>query len=197
MVWQDYISLFSGPIGIAATAIVAVYIIRKTAEESRISNIHTELVGCLVDTVHLIEQVLALLNDIANHVVYRTVPGEEVTETAYRRYWREIGELSKQFRVMQAKQRLVFPRKLYEYIQDIVARINEARNLGRHATPDKDHIYPDTRELRTVVDQAITTYRNFLHESRKYLGTDKLEPISLVSELPIKAKEDEQPVADA
>lgn len=144
MVWQDYISLFSGPIGIAATAIVAVYTIRKTAEESRISNIHTELVGCLVDTVHLIEQVLSLLNDIANHVVYRTVPGEEITETAYRRYWREIGELSKQFRVMQAKQRLVFPRKLYEYIQDIVARINEARNLGRHATTDKDHIYPDT-----------------------------------------------------
>ena len=43
-------------------------------------------------------------------------------------------------------------------------------------------------ELMEIVDAAIASYREFTHESRKYLGTDKLEPISLKSELPIKAE---------
>jgi len=79
MTWQEYIALFSAPIGIAVTAIVAIYTIRRIARESRISNIHSELVSCLVDTVYLIEQVLSLLDDIANHRIYRAIPEEEIT----------------------------------------------------------------------------------------------------------------------
>jgi len=197
MTWQEYIALFSAPIGIAVTAIVAIYTIRRIARESRISNIHSELVSCLVDTVYLIEQVLSLLDDIANHRIYRAIPEEEITETAFDRYWRKIGELSDRFREIQSKQRLILPRKLYEKVQEIVLKINEARKLARNAKPNENYLYPNTSELKTVVDIAISSYRELLHESRKYFGTDKLKPISLKSELPIKAKEDEEQVSNS
>lgn len=190
MTWQEWISILSGPIGIAVTASIAIYTIRKTAEESRVTNIHTELCACLVDTVSIVDDILTLLDDVANHVVYQSIPEEKITETAYARYWREISPLAERFKKIKVKQRLVFPRKLYEDVQVIVKKVNVARSLARQAAPNDDHTYPDTRELRSTVDEAISAYLNFLHESRKYLGTDRLEPITLVSELPIKAKED-------
>ena len=182
-------------ISILVVLLIAIFTIRKTAEENRVSNIHAELCACLVDTVSLIDDLLSLLDGIANHIVYQTVPEEQILETAYSRYWREIGPLSKRFKDIQAKQRLVFPKKLYDHIQDIVKKVNDARGLARHAAPNEDHIYPDTRELRKVVDEAASAYRNLLHESRKYLGTDRIAPITMISELPLKAKEDKKPTA--
>jgi len=189
MRWQEWISILSGPLGIAITAIVAIYTIRKTAEENRVSNIHAELCSCLVDTVSILHNVLTLLDAVAKKVVYHSVLEGKIIETGYDRYWREISTLAEKFKAVQAKQRLVFPRKLYEDIQKIIKIINKARELVRQVAPDNNHIYPDTTNLQETVNEAISAYRNFLNESRKYLGTDKLKQFTVSDELFIKGKE--------
>ena len=74
-------------ISILVVLLIAIFTIRKTAEENRVSNIHAELCSCLVDTVSLIDDLLSLLDGLANHIVYQTVPEEQILETAYSRYW--------------------------------------------------------------------------------------------------------------
>jgi len=181
-------------LGIVIIATVAIYTIRKTAKESRVSNIHAEMCACLVDTVSVLNEVFSLLNDITRHVVYNKILEDQIAETAYERYWRELGNLSKRFKEIYAKQQLVFPRKLYKTSQEIVQKVNDARKLARVAKPDKDAVYPDTSKLQQAIKTAFVAYRNFVNDSRAYLGTDKLEPIMMATETTLKAQENKQPL---
>lgn len=196
MCWIEYVKLFTGPIGIIVTAIVAIYSIRRTAKEARVSNIHAELITCLSDTLFLIERILNLLNDIGYHRVYRSIPEEQIVETAYDRYWRELGVLSQDFKKLQAKQRLLLPKPLYDKVQEILECINEARKLARNAKPDENFLYPNTTELIKAVENASESLRNIIDESRKHLGTDKLKPVSIVSELSLLKGEYKEKVED-
>lgn len=186
----EFIKIFSGPIGILLTAIVAIYSIRRTAREARISNIHSQLMSCLADTIYIIGKVLNLLNDIGYHKVYRSIPDEKIIETAYDRYWREIGELSQKFREIQTKQRLLFPKPLYDRVQEILKYINEGRKLARNAKPKDNYIYPDTSDLLKIVDTASKAYRDMINESRKYLGTDLFKPVSTIGDLYLEQGEE-------
>jgi len=192
MTWYEYAI---GPVGIALTTGVAIYSIRKTLEESRLSNIHVEMCSCLVDTVFIVHEIIILLDGIARKAFYNKIPEEEFIEDAYARYWREIGNLSKQYKRIQAKQKLVFPSKLYEEMIGVIKKSNEARKFARDAAPDENHVYPDTSDLQQAVGDAATAYRNFVNHSRAYLGTDKIEPFAMESELELKGKENQEPSA--
>jgi hypothetical protein len=192
MTWYEYVV---GPIGIALTTGVAIYSIRRTVEEMRLSNIHVEMCACLVDTVRVVHESITLLDGIARKACYNKIPEEEFIENAYTRYWREIGKLSDQYKSIQAKQKLIFPSNLYEEINGVIKKLNEARESARYAAPDQNHIYPDTSDLQQAVSNAATAYRNFVNLSRIYLGTDKIKPFAIESELELKDKENQVPSA--
>jgi len=179
-------------LAILITTLVAIYSIRKTAEANRISNIHLEMASCLIDTISILREAICLLEDIANHVVYNQVPEGKILETAYSRYWKNIKYLSEQFIIIQAKQKLVFPKELYEKIQELIGSINSARKLAKEASPNENNIYPDTRELKNIVNDIALKYRNFIHCARCYLGTDTITPILKKGDEILKSIEDKK-----
>jgi len=145
--------------------------------------------------VRLSNAQIILLDGIARKAFYNKVPEEEFIEDAYARYWREIGNLSDQYKSIQARQKLVFPSKLYKETNHVIKKLNEARKFARYAAPDQNHVYPDTSDLQQAVGDAATEYRNLVNYSRTYLGTDKIKPFAVESELELKGKENEEPSA--
>ena len=91
-------------LGILVTTVVAIYSIRKTAEANRVSTVHNEMVQCVIDSIIKMRMIRNLLNAIANRVSYYRLPEQELIETAYTRYWREIQAISANFKIIQAKQ---------------------------------------------------------------------------------------------
>ena len=163
MTCEEIIRSSIGPFGTIVTASIAIYAIWRTAKEARISNTHKELISCLAETLFLLNQVIDLLDDVANHVIYRSISEKDTIGTAFDRYWTQLGELSKKFRKNQSKQRLIMPRPLYELVQIVVEKVNEARQYARDAQPDENYLYPNTEELAKAVNDASTAYRKLIH----------------------------------
>lgn len=179
-------------LGILLTTLVALISIRKTAEANLVSNIHLKMTSCLVDTIAILNEVISLLEDVDGHVVYYDTTKDKMIETAYVRYWREIGQLSKHFKEIQSMQKLVFPKKLYNYTQELIIKINAARDLAKSAEPNNNNIYPDTQELNKAINGAASSYRKFINNARFYLGTNVLLPIGNKNEEILKAKIDDK-----
>lgn len=173
-----------------AGILVAIWLVRKTAEANRITNTYSGMKSCLIETVLILDKVLTLLDGVARKVVYYRVPEKEAIETAYDRYWREIGFLAVRFKEMQSKQKLILPAKLYSRIQELIKEINSARELAKGAVPNEKHIYPDTSELQEKVKSATSQYKDFINNARSYLGTSMLTPFSKKSEDILKTNED-------
>jgi len=184
----DLVTAAVGIVGIIATTIVAMYSIRKTAKESRVTSIHTEMLSCLVDTALLFSKLLNYLNEVSQKVVYQSIPDGADFGSAYQRYWQELGNISKKFKVIQAKQRFVFPKEIYKKTQDIIKGLNEARELAKDANPQSN---PDTTTLIRKVATVNTTFKEFLNLSRSYIGTQELGPISFDDDLFILSEEEE------
>ncbi len=164
--------------GIVLTAGIAIYSIRKTAEVSRVTSTYSEMKSCLIETVLIFDKALVLLDGVARKIVYYRVPERTPVETAYNRYWKEIGPLANRFKEMQAKQKLVLPSVLYEGIQKLIRETNLARELVKGAVPDENHIYPDTSELQEKMESATSKYKDFINMARCYLGASELIPLS-------------------
>lgn len=179
-------------VGILLTTLVALISIRKTAEANLVSNIHLKMTSCLVDTIAILNEVIYLLEDIDRHVVYYDATEDRMIETAYVRYWREIGPLSKRFKEIQSMQKLVFPKELYNCIQGLIIKINAARDLAKSATPNDNNIYPDTQELNQAINGAAASYKKFINNARLYLGTNALPVIGNKNEEILKAKIDDK-----
>ncbi|MHC4476296.1 MAG: hypothetical protein ACYTEL_11660 [Planctomycetota bacterium] len=143
-----------------------------------------------------IDRSLDLLSAVANHVVYSSIPDGEIIETAYKRYWRELGHLSKSYKPLRAKHKLLFPKPLYDALLNTVKQLNQARKHARHAEPHDNYIYPDTSQLKSVVEQAKNTHNAFILECRKYLGTDRLGPISIGEDLALSTEADVKKESD-
>jgi len=165
-------------LGILATTWMAVYAIRKTAEANRISNTHSEMLSCLIETAFVLHESISLLDDIGRHVIYSDIPEEKIIETAYDRYWKTIGALSKEFKKLQSKQKLVLPINIYLNIQKVIEKLNNARELAKYSKPDENNIYPDTTELNKAITEAFGEYRKLINLSRKYSGPNALTPLS-------------------
>ena len=97
--------------------------------------------------------------------------------------------MSKEFKKLQAKQRLLLPIPLYDKVQEILKYINEARKLALDAKPDEKYLYPNTTDLIKVVEKASETLKNMIDISRNYMGPDELKPISVLSELSLQKAE--------
>ena len=177
-------------IGIIATAGIAIYSIRKTAEASRVTNTYSEMKSCLMETVLILDKVLTLLDGVAKKVVYYRIPEKEIIETAYDRYWREIGPLAGQFKEMQSKQKLILPARLYGCIQELIKEMNFARELAKSAVPRENHIYPDTSELQNKMGKVALRYKAFINDARHHLGANANVPFSKKGEEIFKTNEE-------
>ncbi len=159
-------------LGIAVTAIMAVNSIQRAAEEERLSVVHTEMRGCLTETLRVLGRALDLLDDVANRVTYATFDELKPIETAHERYWKEIASLSNAYRVLGAKQQLLLPKALWDRLKHLTGAINAARHLATNAKPETD-----TTQLKTAVSAAGKAYRRFINDCRAYIKSDNLAPL--------------------
>lgn len=184
MTFQNTIALLS--------IMVVIYTMYKTAEENRISKIHEEMYLCLVEIVSIFNKTLSLLDDIANKVYYQEVPESSLGETAYDRYWRDIGEFSRRFKLIQDRQRLCVPKTLCKDIQNIVKKLNSARAVARSVAPDGKRMYPDTSDLKKIVKETKKDLQNFISQAREYLGTNRMKPLLGSNQVSLAGKDIER-----
>ncbi len=173
---QYVIQILVPLVGIIIPAIVAIAAIRKTAKESRISNVHNYMVDCIIDSIWIINKVLKLLEDISNKVFYGSVPEGHFIETAYDRYWREIKSISEEFLIVQNKQKFLLPNKLYTIRQNLIDSLNKAREETKYLKPE-NKIYPDTNNLKKIINEANKLYVEFVNTARSYIGVDNLSSL--------------------
>jgi len=184
--WLEVIGKLSGPVGVAVsiiavavTAYIAINAMRKTAEDSRLSSTHAEMAICLAETIHLMEDVVGLLERIKMRVTFKINGPEVKWETAYDRYMRDIGPRSREFYLLQSRHRLFFPSRLHEAMDRVMEKVNLAGRVARNTKPDNNNVYPSTEVLAEHVDALVTDYRAFIDLCRSYVGADKLEPFDL------------------
>lgn len=179
-------------LGILVTTLVAIYSIRKTAEANRVSTVHNEMVQCVIDSIIKMRMTRNLLNEIANRVSYYRLPEHGLIETAYNRYWREIQTISADFEIIQAKQMFVFPQKLYEKMQSLINKTNEAREEAKHYNPKTNNFIPHDNKLSKIVKEINSIYVDFVNDARRYVGANALPPISVKNEEILKVEETEK-----
>lgn len=177
---------------ILVTTWVAIYSIRKTAEANRVSSVHNEMVQCIIDGIIKMRRVRNLLNDIANKVSYYRLPEHEFIETAYNRYWREIQTISIEFNLIQAKQMFIFPKKLYEKMQTLINKTNEAKEEAKNYNPQTNNFTPGDNRLNKIIKEINSIYVDFVNDARRYIGASALPPISVKNEEILKVGETEK-----
>ena len=176
-------------LGILVTTFVAIYSIRKTAEANRVSTVHNEMVQCVIDSIIKMRMTRTLLNEVANKVSYYRFPENELIETAYTRYWREIQTISTEFETIQAKQMFVFPKDLYEKMQTLINKTNEARDKAKHYNPETNNFTPGNNSLSEIIKQMNIIYVDFVNDARRYIGASALTPMSVNNEQILKVEE--------
>ena len=170
---QCIVQISISVVAIGIPAIVAIVVIRKTAKESRISSVHNYMVDCIIDSIQIINRPLKLLEDISNKVFYERIPERNFIETAYDRYWGEIKRISKEFSILQNKQKFLLPNELYKVMQKLINILNKAREESKHLMPD-NNVYPDTENLKKIIKEANKLYVGFVNTARDYIGINNL-----------------------
>ena len=176
-------------LGILVTTFVAIYSIRKTSEANRVSTVHNEMVQCVIDSIIKMRMTRSLLNEVANRVSYHRLPENELIETAYTRYWREIRTITNEFQIIQAKQMFVFPKSLYEKMQNLINKTNEARDEAIRYNPETNNFIPGNNNLSELIKEINTIYVDFVNDARRYVGPKALTPISVTNEAILKVEE--------
>ncbi|MBA7647376.1 MAG: hypothetical protein GH143_08420 [Calditrichaeota bacterium] len=190
---SNIITALVGIFGAIVGAVIVLFSVRLTARESRVSTIHEKMSACLIQTFDNIWEMMHLLDHVANRVYYRTVDTGEFKETAYDRYWRELDRLTEENRNLFSQQILYFPKDLVEVLKEINRLLNDARYEVKKVKPNDKHTYPNTSNVKSVIDKARPLLKSFREQARAYIGSDKLEPITPLEELPLlKALEEEQ-----
>lgn len=166
-------------LSILITTLVSIVAIRKTAEANRISTVHSEMLQCIIDSIISIRKISILLDDVSRSVSYSRIPEHKFIETAYTRYWREVQTISQEFNINQSKQKFVLPKKLYGKMQNLIVKLNEARNEAKKLKPDEKNVCSDTERLKSILTEVNSLYVVFVNEARVYIGVDALKPFSL------------------
>jgi len=181
-------------LGILVTTLVSIIAIRKTAEANRVSNVHNEMLQCIIGSVVNIRKISILLDGIFRKSSYFRMPEQEFIETAFTRYWREIQNISEDFNIMQSKQKFVLPKELYEKMQKIIDQLNESSEEAKNLAPDNNNIYPDTTRLGEILKKINSLYVDFVHEARNRVGVDALKPFSIRKEYILGIEETKEKV---
>ena len=176
-------------LGILITTLVAIYSIRKIAAANRVSIVHNEMTQCIIDSIIKIRKINALLDGISKKISYYRLPNYELIESAYDRYWREIQTISAEFNPIQSRQMFVFPKILYEKMQNLINKINEGRHEAKNYNPKTDIFAPGNNKLKDIVKEIDSIYVDFVNEARQHVGVGMLKRISIKNEKILKVEE--------
>lgn len=99
------------------------------------------------------------------------------------RYWRNLDRLTENNRALVSQQILYFPMKLVNTLKEINQLLNELRYEAKNVKPNDRHTYPDTGDIKSVMERAKPLLRDFREQARAYIGSEDIEPITPLEEL--------------
>jgi len=172
---MEYLNLLISFLGIAATSIVAIIAIQKTARLNKVNKVHEIMLETLIEQLQSFEYILKLLTQVTYKVYFYKIPIHEKIESAYDRYWREIEKLSFTSNQLKTKRSLTLPSELNFEINKVIKKLNQAHDLAKDALPDAEFEHTD---LEKKVKETIESYNKALNVARKYIGTDALSKIT-------------------
>jgi len=171
-------------IAIITTTFFSLKLIRRTAEEHRVSQIHSALYLLLSETTEIISEMIRLLEDVLRSIVH-TVQGE-VVESAHERYRNNYEELTKRFNSLLGKHEITLPKTLYETLLEIIKRMNSANSSAKWADPfsvensgQLERLHMHQNDLQNEMKEVLLLYERFLNDSRGILGVDRLKVIEV------------------
>jgi len=178
----------------AAVAIIVVWVsiraIRKTADASRISNIHFEMYKCLYETCKPLSQMIIRLEAVA-HGTVSTLEGK-IVGTAYEEYIEQNDRLSDQYNAVLVKQELLLPEELLIKLRSLIRKLNKAKRTAnlkvmhplKHETNmDAEMFERFKKDLEPEVKEIVRCYEDLINDARNHIGSSELKPIGNLSEL--------------
>jgi len=195
--WLPIIPAVVAIIAMILTLLFSLNAIKKTAEASRVSNIHFEMYKCLYETCKQLSQLIMYLYYVANGTVI-ALEGE-VVESYYEKYIKEIDGLSDEYNAAVVKQELLLPDKLLSKLHPLMNKIEEAQRIAtqkvmnprNHKSNFEAERYEENkRELKPKVKEIMLCYENFRNHARHYIGPHKLKTIGNFSDLRMFSQKD-------
>ena len=177
------ISLFA----IIITTIVAIFSIQKTAEKSRATHTHSEMLSSLITSIGIFRKTLILLGNVANGVIHKDCIHNEYTETGLERYWKNINDLASQYEQVAPKLQLLLPVELFSLNKSVLDSLNDSRKIVSNTNLDPYTPNINSTELLDKIRTVNDNYFKYIEKARSYLGTNSLKGIGkekiLISEL--------------
>jgi hypothetical protein len=173
---EDYSTIITTLVSIIviiATGWIAFRSIEKTFATNKIQFIHQEMYKHLVEQLHNNGKLIELSFYLAHKAWHHKLPGKEITETAFARFWREIGEINKSSHSFKANRELLFPSDIRDLNNDFVASFNEIWGLAKI----EDQI--NEKLIMKHVNKMISIYNEMINAGRKYLGSDLLKKMTV------------------
>jgi hypothetical protein len=160
-------------LAIISTTCIATYSIRKTAEDNKINIIFNEMFRHLVHQVQNHHRIIILSYNLANNIQHYKLPKHEFIETAFTRFWRELGEFKNMSDERKAYGELVFPQELTTINNSIIDAFNKFREQA------KDEHQINTQQLIILVNEMISGYNQLVVKGREFLGTKAISKITI------------------
>ena len=162
-------------VSIIATMVVAIYSIKKASDDNKVKYVFDYMVSTLIEQFQAFNEILNLLFRVANKVYISNLPENEILESAYTRYWRQIGDISKRVELIRSKKELFFPDDITISINKVILSLNEASKLAKAAKPNVEGTHT---LLLKKYEEAVFNYNQALTCARQYLGPSKIARLS-------------------
>lgn len=185
-------SLVTGLAGVGAAliaAIVAMWSVRRSWRDQKISVVHREMLECMIQTLSLFRRSHLMVDAVAKQTVYRDRVSQKVTGTAFDRFASGQGEVSREYAALMPRHELLFPQDAFQVTKETLDKINDAAWLAYRKNPQKSGVYPATDDLDKRVTELARAYDDCVAVYRSYAGTGKLKAFESVKRRPIETEE--------
>ncbi len=174
---------------------IAIFSVRVTAKQNRVTFIHEKMTACILETLDLYQSVFTHATAVGLRIAY-LAPEEngQKSESAYERYWRNLGNWASTSTKLYAKQLLFFPRALLRQAKILNRSFNKIRNIISNLEPEytgESFIYPeDDYGLAEHLEKTKRQLDEFVNAGRAFVGSDMLKSFQTWEKDSFLAKED-------
>ncbi len=175
-------------VDLIALSIVLFYCIHKISNLHKKSPLHAEITAITIELLIGINVIRLLLNQIAMNVVYTRALDEKVVDSAYAKYWDDIKSLFTGLQTKRGRANVLQQDEVLENLNAVLNLIHLTIEQARSIKPDCDYVFPDSKELKTMVEELDLKYINLLGSCQHYIEIEHIAKRSTDSILDLTSK---------
>ncbi len=161
-------------VDLLALSIVIFYCIHKIKNLNKGSSLEVEITTITVELLIGINVIRLLLNQIAMNVVYTRVLDEKVVDSAYAKYWDDINRLFTALETTRSRANVLQQDEMLENLNAVLKLIHVTIEQAQAIKPDCDYVFPDSKELKMMVEELDLKYINLLGSCQHYIEIEQI-----------------------